>query len=170
METSIKPPESRRGGPRRVAGLSVRTRNADEGSGDTARIPGLWGRFSNEDWFDRLERLGAPGPLVAVYSEYESDGMGVYRLLVGRQTPPGTILAPGVETADVAGGDYLVFACRGAIPGVVIGGWSQVWEFFSQPGTPRRAFTADLEVYDADGGGLEIWVAVERSGSSPAAS
>ena len=170
METSIKPPESRRGGPRRVAGLSVRTRNADEGSGDTARIPGLRGRFSNEDWFDRLERLGAPGPLVAVYSEYESDGMGVYRLLVGRQTPPGTILAPGVETADVAGGDYLVFACRGAIPGVVIGGWSPVWGFFSQPGTPRRAFTADLEVYDADGGGLEIWVAVERSGSSPAAS
>ncbi|HEY8104975.1 MAG TPA: GyrI-like domain-containing protein [Gemmatimonadales bacterium] len=169
-ETSIKPPENRRGGPRRVAGLSVRTRNADEGSGDTAQIPGLWGRFSGEDWFGRLERLGARGPRVAVYSDYESDGMGVYRLLVGRETPAGTVLGPGIETADVAGGEYLVLACRGPIPGVVIAGWSRVWEFFSCPGALRRAFTADLEVYDADGGGLEIWVAVERSGSPPAAS
>ncbi len=148
----------------------MRTRNADEGSGDTARIPALWGRFSSEDWFGRLEHLGAQGPLVAVYSDYESDGRGIYRLLVGRETPPGTTLGPSVETADVAAGDYLVFACRGAIPGVVIGGWSRVWEFFSQPGAPRRAFTADLEVYDADGGGLEIWVAVERSGSPRATS
>jgi len=165
MDTSIKPPERRHGGPRRVAGLSVRTRNADESDGSTARIPGLWGRVMSEDWFGRLERLGARGPLVAVYSDYESDGMGVYRLLVGRETPPGTTPGPGVETAEVGAGEYLVFACRGPIPGVVIAGWSRVWAFFSQPGAPRRAFTADFEVYDADGGGLEIWVAVTQSGS-----
>jgi predicted transcriptional regulator YdeE len=86
IETSIQPPEVRRGRPRRVAGLAVRTRNADE--------------MSTE------------------------------------------------------------------IPGVVIAGWSRVWEFFSRPGARRRAFTADLEVYDADGGGLEIWIAVEQPGSS----
>jgi predicted transcriptional regulator YdeE len=100
IETSIRPPDARHGGPRRVAGLAVRTRNADEMSPDTARIAGLWGRFMSEDWVGRL------------------------------------------------------------------GGWSRVWEFFSRPGARRRAFTADLEVYDADGGGLEIWVAVEQPGSS----
>ncbi len=50
METSIKLPESRRGDPRRVAGLSVRTRNADEGSADGGGL---------EIWV-AVERSGSP--------------------------------------------------------------------------------------------------------------
>ncbi len=167
--TSFEPPEARRGRTRRVAGLAIRTTNAEEGERDKARIPGLWGRVVGEDWFGRLGRLGAEGPLLAVYSDYESDVSGGYRLLVGRGVAtPGTHASP-IEIAEVPGGDYLVFRCRGPLPGVVVEGWGRVWEFFARPGAPKRAYTADIEVYDADGGGLEIWVAVQRSGSRPTA-
>lgn len=166
-ETSFEPPEPRHGRPRRVAGLAIRTTNAEEGGRDTAQIPGLWGRFAGEDWFGRLERLGAEGPLLAVYSDYESDVSGRYRLLVGRElASPGT-RASAIEIAETPEGDYLVFRCRGPLPGVVMEGWRRVWDLFARPGAPDRAYTADIEVYDGDGGGLEIWVAVKGAATGP---
>lgn len=44
-----------------------------------------------------------------------------------------------------------------------------MWDLFARPAAPDRAYTADIEVYDGDGGGLEIWVAVKRSASIQAA-
>ena len=93
-----------------------------------------------------------------------------HRLLVGRELAPSSERSPHVETAEIPAGPCLVFRCRGPLPGAVMDGWRHAWAFFAQPGAPARAYTADVEVYDADGGGLEIWVAIEKSGSIPGSS
>ena len=155
-------PEPRRGPARRVVGLAIRTTNAEEMVTESARIPGLWGRFMGEGWFARLEQLGAVGPVIAVYSDYASDLNGAYSLLAGREVVPGLALAAGVSAVDVPPGDFLVFRFRGPMPAVVIAGWQRVWKFFDRADGARRAYTTDVEVYDADGAGLAIWIAVRK--------
>jgi hypothetical protein len=60
-------PERRHGGTRRVAGLAVRTTNAAEAEPSTAQIPGLWHRFTVEDWFGRLEIYGVAGATAEIW-------------------------------------------------------------------------------------------------------
>lgn len=154
------PTETQRAEPTRIAGLATWTNNAAESRAATAKIVGLWARFTSEGWFDHLERVGAVGPPVAVYTGYKTDASGDYHVVVGRDFPPASGAPPGVELVRVPAGRYLVFAFEGTVPDVVIHGWRQVWTFFSQPRQLRRAYTADLEMYHADGAGVDIWIAV----------
>jgi len=158
-------PERRQTGPRRAAGLAVRTTNAAEAEPSTAQIPGLWHRFTVEDWFGRLEGLGAVGPALAVYSEYETDVTGPYRLLAGREFAPGADLPQGLTAVDIPAGAHLVFRCVGPLPTAVLAGWRDVWAFFLGPGAPRRAYTADLEIYGVADATAEIWASVRGADS-----
>ena len=156
----IGPTEARRAERTRVAGLSVRTSNADESNPATGRIPGLWNRFMEEDLSSQLEHNGAFGPTIAAYHNYASDVSGEYRLLVGREIPIGTGIPAELDSVEIPAGRYFLFTFTGEIPGVVIEGWQQVWEYFAMPESAERAYTVDLEVYRGDGTGVEMWIAV----------
>lgn len=154
-------PEPRHGDARRIAGLAIRTTNAAEANPQTAKIPGVWERFMSEPWVkEMLDQIGAFGPLMAVYSAYESDASGRYQLLVGRQVRSTASVPDPLQTVSIADGSYLVFQNAGALPQVVIDGWRAVWAYFSRPNVAPRAYTFDFEIY-ADGGSVEIWVAVK---------
>lgn len=155
-----EPTEAQRTTPTRVAGLAAWTSNAVEVQPTAAKIPGLWGRFTSEAWFDRLERVGAVGPPVAVYTDYKTDVSGDYRILVGREVPGEAGALPGLQSISIPAGRYLVFRFKGTVPHVVIEGWHQVWTFFEQARPLQRAYTADLEMYHPDGAGVDIWIAV----------
>ena len=155
-----EPTEAERPEPTSVAGLAAWTSNAAEAQPSTAKIAGLWGRFTDEVWFDRLERVGAVGPPVAVYTDYKTDVSGDYRILVGREIPGGAGALPGLQSISIPAGRYLVFPFKGRVPRVVIEGWHHVWTFFEQARPFQRAYTADLEMYHADGAGVDIWIAV----------
>jgi predicted transcriptional regulator YdeE len=144
-----------------VAGLAAWTNNAAEAQPTTAQIPHLWDRFTREHWFERLERSGAVGSPAAVYTDYRTDVAGEYRIVVGREVPCGAEPVPGLHSISIPAGRYLIFQFHGSMPRVVIDGWHQVWSYFQQPGTLRRAYTADLEMYRADGTGVAICIAVK---------
>jgi predicted transcriptional regulator YdeE len=152
-------PQARRTERRRVAGLGIRTTNADEAQPSKARIPGLWGRFATQHWAERLEQGGAFGPILAVYSAYESDVSGSYQILIGRELAGSPPVAPPLQVVDVPQGGYLVFSSSGPLPDAVIEGWRGVWAFFGRPDAPPRAYTADFEAY-LEHERTEIWVAV----------
>ena len=154
-------PESRRVEPKQIVGLATRTTNAAESSPSTAKIPLLWGRFTNEHWSERLEEVGAFGPTIAVYSAYESDVSGRYQLLVGRQVRDSRPVSPPLQIVSAAHGSYLAFRCSGPLPQAVIDGWGDVWAYFARDSAPARAYTFDFEVYP-DRGSVEIWVAVRE--------
>jgi predicted transcriptional regulator YdeE len=139
--------------------LTTRTTNAAESNPSTAKIPSLWGCFMNEAWSQRLAALGGFGPTIAVYSAYEGDVTGSYQLLLGREIPDTTVVAPPVHVISSPAASYLVFPCVGPLPHAVIDGWRQVWEYFERRDAAARAYTYDFETYQ-DGGPVEIWVAV----------
>ena len=109
-----------------------------------------------------LEALGAFGPVIAVYSGYESDVGGSYQLLVGRQVQGAAVVSSPASCVSTQGGAYLVFPCAGPVPQAVIEGWRDVWAFFEREGAPKRSYTHDFEIY-RDGTPVEIWVAVRES-------
>lgn len=155
-------PESRRPEPRHVVGLAIRTTNEAESAGAGGQIAPLWDRFVAERWTERLDKLGAFGPAVAVYSAYESDASGSYQLLVGRQVRKPRPVAPPLVIVTAPQAPYLVFSCPGPLPQAVMDGWKQVWAYFERHGAPPRAYTFDLEIYPK-AEPVEIWVAVQAT-------
>jgi predicted transcriptional regulator YdeE len=155
----VTPAPVSRGEGSRVAGLATRTTNADEAQPSKARIPGLWGQFTTQNWAERLGQGGGFGPTLAVYSAYESDVTGSYQLLLGREVAGSSPGAPSLEVVDIPAGKYLVFYCSGPLPNALIEGWRAVWAFFERSDAPRRAYTADFETY-LEPERVEIWVAV----------
>ena len=153
------PPELRRSKPRHVVGLATRTTNAAESDPALGKIPKLWGRFRNENWFDRLKHSGAFGPPVGVYSAYESDDTGSYQILVGREVPTPASPAPPLQLVSLPEARYLVFRRSGSLPQMVIAGWQDVWAYFAGKDAAARAYSFDFEIYP-NATNVEIWVAV----------
>jgi|SRR5882672_413624 len=151
--------------PRTIVGLATRTTNAAEADPSTAKIGQLWEQFGTEGWAQRLEKVGAFGPTVAVYSAYESDGTGSYQLLVGRQVARARPVSIPLHVVAAPAGSYLAFRCSGPLPQAIIDGWREVWAHFARDTVPARAYTADFEIYPDGGGPPEIWVAVHEDGS-----
>ena len=152
-------PQNRQAGAKRVAGLALRTDNATEARAGGGKIPGLWERYRREDWFGRLEELGAFGPPLGVYSAYGSDATGSFQILAGREIPSSALVRPPLAEVSIPPGTYLVFESAGPLPGSVVSGWQAVWTYFGRPGgTAARAYTCDFEIYPSDHE-VEIWVA-----------
>lgn len=133
--------------PFRVAGISVRTANPDEGSPETAKLGLLWGRFFQEGIPGRVADQVPGSPIYGVYSEYDSDVNGQYTVTAGMQIEAGASGGDGFARVDVAGGEYLVFAGKGPMPQVVIEAWQSVWAYFSAASEFKRAYTTDFELY-----------------------
>jgi predicted transcriptional regulator YdeE len=127
-----------------VSGLSVRTVNRDEADPSKARLPALWERFYRQNLMDNIPNKLANSFVYGVYSDYESDASGEYTVTAGVAVSTPT---SKYASAQVGGGHYLVFELSGAIPQVVIEGWSSVWQYFAQPQKHKRAFATDFEEY-----------------------
>jgi predicted transcriptional regulator YdeE len=160
-ESGVKPVFLNQRERHRVAGIATRTTNADEADPSKARIGDLWGRFTSQNWAERLGQAGAFGPAIAVYSAYASDASGSYQILIGRELARSSSVAPPLRVVDILVGEYLVFTCSGPVPGAVIEGWRAVWAFFDGPDAPRRAYTADFEKH-VEPERIEIWVATKE--------
>ena len=143
-----------------VQGISIRTRNADEGDMATAKIPALWQQFYQAH---ALRQLGwphdAPG-MYGVYSGYESDMNGLFDVTAA--VPASDAPPAALRQLRIEGGDYLVFSGHGPMPQTVIEVWGQIWAYFSQA-TPEflRRYTTDFEEYRGPED-VAIHIAVKR--------
>ena len=143
-----------------VLGIDTRTLNADEADSAKARIPALWGRFYAEGVLGKVPRKKAPLVPVGVYTDYESDHNGRYRILAGAAVEEGAPLLEGLAQAVVPAGTYLMFRGEGHMPGIVIQTWMSVWHYFAEPRDQVRAYTSDFELYRGPEV-VEIYVAVK---------
>jgi predicted transcriptional regulator YdeE len=130
----------------KVVGLKIRTTNHDEMNPATGKIPGVWGRFSQEGLLEKIpDRKPGAAPM-GVYSKYESDDTGPYSLLVGVETS-GPDVPTGMSSVAIQQGQYLVFPGQGPMPQAVMQAWGAVWDYFSKESQYRRAYTTDFELY-----------------------
>ncbi len=124
-----------------VAGLSVRTTNAQEMQTGTAKIGALWGNF----FAQLMPSLPASAINYGIYSDYESDYTGEFKVLAGSDA-----LADNadLDSCQILAGNYLVFTKQGNMPQAVIDAWGAVWSYFATPNCPhQRAYRTDFEKY-----------------------
>ena len=147
----------------RVVGIETRTSNQREAEEATAAIPALWRRFHREEVERRIPGRAAAGRTCAVYTDYEGDHRGGYRLVVGAEVAGADEVPAGMVAVTVPAGDYLVFAARGPMPDALIATWRRIWEYFEHAPV-RRAYTADLEVHYPAGSAVDVCVALRDDG------
>ena len=128
-----------------VAGLPVRTTNAEESNPATAKIGAHWQRFFAEGHHERISKTA--DKLLGVYTDYESNNMSLYSLITGFEVSSVEDLPDGIVGVQIPEQDYLVFHAEGKMPAIVIETWGRVMAHFSGDGDHERAFTADFELY-----------------------
>jgi predicted transcriptional regulator YdeE len=128
-------------------GIGVNTSNAAEMDQTLAKIPMLWARFYSEGILGKIPAKKLPVVAMGIYTDYESDHNGPYRLVAGAIVEDGTAAPNGFAVATLPAGKYLKFTGEGEMPGVVIDTWEAIWSYFSAPAKEMRAFSTDFEVY-----------------------
>ena len=144
----------------RVVGVQARTSSLLEADPATAALPALWRRFEDDQVGGRIPNRAGTRTTCVVYSDYQGGhGERRFHCLVGAEVAGGDELPEGLAEVTIPGGDYLVFAARGAMPGALAATWARVAEFFEHAPL-ARAFTADLEVHYPAGSAVDVLVAV----------
>ena len=138
---------------KRVTGLQVRTKNANEMNPETQKIAPLWGRFYSEVF----PALDEGATVYGVYHNYASDAQGEFDVLVGADKLDVT---EEMESVELQAGKYLMFPVKGELPQAIIDTWMQIWAYFEDPSIDeRRAYETDFELYkSADE--VEIYIGV----------
>jgi predicted transcriptional regulator YdeE len=126
----------------RVAGISVRTTNREEGTPDTARIRALWQRFFGEQTYASTPHRTADTRIFSVYSAYESDAHGAFDVTAG------VAVSKGADSVAIEAGDYLVFTGQGEMPHMVIATWQRIWQYFEAHPDVVRSYRSDFEAYE----------------------
>jgi predicted transcriptional regulator YdeE len=125
-----------------IIGIEVRTSNRDEMT-DKGKIGGQWSKFHSENVLARIP--GKCGDAVlGMYIDYESDVNGEYSHLIGCEVDSLAAIPDGMVGREIPAMKYAVFAsARGAIPGIIIDVWKQIWNYTGA----TRAYLTDFEVY-----------------------
>lgn len=121
-----------------VKGFSTVTKNIDERSPETAKIPAVWQQYY-------LSPLSEQLPIVAVYTNFEEDENGCYMLTVGCPQDKNN---SETNLIEIKTGHYLVFKNKGSMPEAVINSWKQIWDYFETENSYQRNFISDFEKYN----------------------
>lgn len=143
MHDTIRLPDARH-----VIGVQVRTKNADEIDPASGRIGPLWGRFLQENLSAQIPNRTPDSPVMAVYSNYESDQHGEYSLTVGCEVTTLEKIPDGMAGVTIAAAMYAVFPVPGSDPSTAVPeAWRRVWAEFRDAAAGSRAYTTDFEEY-----------------------
>ena len=123
-----------------VVGIAVRTLNsrADE-------IGELWKRFLEGGLAEQIASR-ADDSIYGVYSDYESDHTGGFKVTIGCAVPEIAPVPVGMSKQTVSAGRYAVFPVSGEIPESIGRAWSSVWN-----APLDRMYHSDFERYLKDG-------------------
>lgn len=112
-----------------IKGKKIRTNNATlEG------VMELW---------QEIMTFQLTGDLYAIYSNYESNHLGAYDLLIGSES---NALPDAIELAEC---EYMEFPVEGNGIECVAKAWHKIWSNPEIEG--KRAYVTDYELYDTDG-------------------
>ncbi len=138
-----------------LAGYSVLTTNQDEMQPATAKIGELWTQFYSQQGKNLTEQTNVYG----VYTDYESDFSGKYRVFAAADT---LVTDETLTPITIDSGLYYVFSAQGELPNTVIELWGHIWEYFSNEDTDhQRAYTADFEHFKSPTS-VDIYIALKE--------
>ena len=138
-----------------VIGLSVRTTNAVEMSGNAGKIGPLWSQFMHEG-AEAIPGVIEQGTVYAVYTHYESDETGAYDVILGRSVQPEQQVPVNMKAVHIPAARYLVFSAADSSPAAIKAAWMSVYKYFADHSGQRRAFTFDFEQHSSTGTAIFI--------------
>jgi len=130
-----------------VIGIRTRTKNANEGDPATARIAGLWQRLFREGLPGQIPNKTNGSPILAVYTDYESDQNGEYSLTLGCEVASLKQVPDGMVGVTIPAAKYARFALASPEPKAIQEGWREVWSQFSGNTAGARAYSVDFEEF-----------------------
>lgn len=137
-----------------VSGISTVTNNEFEMSEENGKIAQLWEEYFANDVYKKTFDKANSDFMYGVYSNYESDASGNYKVTVGVEvTKPKNAIV--IEDKK-----YLVFTKQGELPMVVVELWEEIWDYFEKNSEYERAFEVDFEKY-AKEDEIEIFVSIK---------
>ncbi len=137
-----------------ISGTSVVTNNEFEMSEENGKIAQLWEEYFANDVYKKTFDKANSDFMYGVYSDYESDKNGNYKVTVGVEvTKPKNAIV--IEDKK-----YLVFKKQGELPMVVVELWEEIWDYFEKNSDYERAFEIDFEKY-AKEDEIEIFVSIK---------
>ena len=138
---------------KKIIGLSVRTKNADEMNEATQKIAPLWGKFYNEV----MPTLKEDATIYGIYHNYELDATGEFDVLVGTDVMK---ITSEMKEVTLEEGSYLMFPVKGELPQAIMETWAKIWAYFEDESIDeRRSFETDFEKYISEDE-AEIYIGV----------
>ncbi len=140
-----------------VIGMSTRTTNEDEMSGDGGKIGLLWKSFMHGG-SKRIPGVLDPTTILSVYTNYESDHNGAYDVVLGASVSDPAQAPADLRAITIPDAEYVVFPAKSNAPQDIQAAWMGVHQYFDNNPHRPRAFTADFERYSCSG--VELCIAV----------
>jgi predicted transcriptional regulator YdeE len=129
-----------------VVGITVRTNNAKEASGQ-GEIPQLWQNAMQNNTLDAVPNK-ADDSLIVVYSDYATDNTGDYNYTLGYRVTSADKIPAGMVSKTVHAGKYAVLTSeQGAPQQVVPALWQRINTMTPQQLGGARAYESDFETY-----------------------
>ena len=109
-----------------IAGISEVTNNETEMSEESGKIAALWENYFEKDIYKKTFDKSNSDFMYGVYSDYESDASGNYKVTVGVE------VTKAKNAIVIEDKKYLVFTKKGELPMVVVELWEEIWEHFEK--------------------------------------
>lgn len=125
-----------------IMGLSLITSNDEAMNHNT--IGKLWERFLNipHSSFKQVDT----GSVYSVYSDYENETKGKYRVTLGYACKNPSSIPEGMHLVKIPSGPFKVIQAKSPTPKDIVDAWMQVWSDLELP----RRFHTDFELYEGD--------------------
>ena len=137
-----------------IAGISEVTNNETELSEESGKIAALWENYFEKDIYKKTFDKSNSDFMYGVYSDYESDVNGNYKITVGVE------VTKAKNAIVIEDKKYLIFSKKGELPLVVVELWEEIWDYFEKNSEYERAFEVDFEKY-AKEDEIEIYVSIK---------
>ncbi|GAG76245.1 unnamed protein product [marine sediment metagenome] len=143
-----------------IVGITKKTSNIDNAASND--IGYLWQQFIRENIMDLIPKK-VSNDIYAVYTDYESDHLGPYKVIIGCRVSSADFIPDGFECVEIRGGLYRKFSPKGEMPDIVIKEWQNIWN-----SKLDRTYTTDFELYDQraanpEDAEIDIYVAINSN-------
>lgn len=142
----------------KIIGISIETTN--ENGQSMIDVEKIWGKFWGENISDQIPDKQS-NDIYAVYTDYESDYNGKYRLIIGFPVTTLVNTPKGFTGREIAVGKSEKYISKGKMPEAILKTWTEIW----QDKELKRAYRADVTVhgkkyYDGDNAEVETHISV----------
>ena len=133
-----------------LVGVKIRTNNNNEIDPALSKIAVLAESYWGNQTSNLIKHRSHAGITYAVYTDFENQEKGEYTYFLGEEVDSlDDQDLTQLSVQNLSPGTYQQFTSeQGAIPGIVISSWKEIWSMKPTDFLGKRTFCTDFEVYD----------------------